>query len=425
MSLPAIPETFKGEFKEVSHFSAPLKVAVEPVGQYFLAHATRTLQNRTWSEYEQIKQKKEEAEKANETKDENADIEDVTDDELLEHDPRDWKTCDMYGVLGLTKFRYRATKNQIDRAYRKQVLTFHPDKQGEKKGFQDGFFKIIQKAYETLSDPSKRREFDSVDKHADVAVPAKGTKYDFFESFGPVFEAEGRFSTKQPVPGLGDAKATKEQVEDFYKFWNNFDSWRTFEWLDEDVPDDTSNRDHKRYIEKKNNNARRRRKTKDNIRLADLVQRVHSEDPRIKQFKKAEKEAKAQRKWEREAGARKEAAEAKAKAEAEAKAKADAEAKAEKDRAQHKKSKQAKKSAKKKAKRAVRAAVAESKHFGDESKATSIDADVEALLSSLEFDALTELGDQVKDEKDAAKLKQALEAAAKTTSAVYEYFNKQ
>jgi len=39
----------------------------------------------------------------------------------------------------------------------------------------------------------------------------------------------------QPVPGLGTMDATKAEVEEFYDFWYNFDSWRSFEWLDKEV----------------------------------------------------------------------------------------------------------------------------------------------------------------------------------------------
>lgn len=423
MSLPEVPADFKEDFKAASKFSEPLEAKVEPVGQYFLAHATRILQDRTWSEYEQIKEKKAREEASKQKKDDGDEFEDVTDPELLEHDPRDWKKCDLYAVLGLNKFRSRATRDQIDRAYRKQVLQFHPDKQGEKGGFQDGFFKIIQKAYEVLTDATKRRQFDSVDKAAEVPAPSKKSKYDFFEAWGPVFEAEGRFSVRQPVPKLGNTESSKQDVEEFYKFWNNFDSWRSFEFLDEDVPDDTSNRDHKRYIEKKNHSARRKRKTDDNKRLDALVKRAHSEDPRIKKFKQLEKEEKARKKWEREAGARQAAAEAKEKAEKEAAEKAKKEAEQKQKREKNKKSKEAKKSAKKKSKRTIRAAVKDTKYFGAEANASVIDSDVETLLSSLEFEPLVELGDNVKAAgDDAEKIKSLLLAAAKATGKSYDYF---
>lgn len=39
----------------------------------------------------------------------------------------------------------------------------------------------------------------------------------------------------QPVPQLGGVDASKAEVEGFYDFWYNFDSWRSFEYLDKEV----------------------------------------------------------------------------------------------------------------------------------------------------------------------------------------------
>jgi hypothetical protein len=57
----------------------------------------------------------------------------------------------------------------------------------------------------------------------------------FFDEFGPVFEREARFSKKTPVPMLGVFEDGKVKVEAFYDFWYNFDSWRSFEYLDKEV----------------------------------------------------------------------------------------------------------------------------------------------------------------------------------------------
>ena len=64
-------------------------------------------------------------------------------------------------------------------------------------------------------------------------MKAKGLH--FIKTFTPIFELHSRFSRIQPVPGLGDIDATKEAVEAFYDFWYNFDSWRSFEWLDKEI----------------------------------------------------------------------------------------------------------------------------------------------------------------------------------------------
>lgn len=387
-------------FTAVASYTAAVKRPIEPVGPYFLAHATRTLRGHSWSEYEKIEAEKNVVSVEEKDSDEELFDESIDDEELLSHDPRDWKTCDLYAALGLSKLRVKATPDQIVKAHRKAVLQHHPDKKSSSGGSldQDGFFKIIQKAFETLMDPAKRRQFDSVDDSADVPPPATkcSSEEEFYTAWAPVFVSESRFSNKQPVPSLGDDKSSKEEVESFYKFWNNFDSWRTFEWLDEDVPDDTSNRDHKRYIEKKNNNARKKKKNDDNKRLSELVKRAQSEDPRIKKFKEAEKAEKAQKKWEREAGARKEAEEAKAKAEAEAKAKADAELAAKAEKENSKKAKEAAKNAKKKNKRAIRAAAKDTDYFGDAANATSIDADIDSLIDSFDDVKLGEVANKLK-----------------------------
>ena len=43
-------------------------------------------------------------------------------------DPKEWKDQDHYKVLGLTKLRFKASDDQIKRAYRQKVLKHHPDK---------------------------------------------------------------------------------------------------------------------------------------------------------------------------------------------------------------------------------------------------------------------------------------------------------
>lgn len=75
-------------------------------------------------------------------------------------------------------------------------------------------------AIETLSDPMKRRAFDSVDPTFDNSVPSKGEgKENFFEVFSSVFERNERWSTKKSVPKLGSPDSSFEEVDNFYSFW--------------------------------------------------------------------------------------------------------------------------------------------------------------------------------------------------------------
>lgn len=71
-------------------------------------------------------------------------------------------------------------------AYRKQALEHHPDKagaavadEGTKKQIEEHFQKI-QDAYETLSDPAKRREYDSTDDFDDT-LPSTAHPSEFFK----------------------------------------------------------------------------------------------------------------------------------------------------------------------------------------------------------------------------------------------------
>ncbi|KAF8233499.1 DnaJ-domain-containing protein, partial [Tricholoma matsutake] len=244
--------------------------------------------------------------------------------ELLALDPKEWKKQDHYAVLGLSKFRYQATPDQIKVAHRKKVLKHHPDKKASSTGTpasdtaatllginvyqntnDDAFFKCIQKAHEVLTNPEKRRQFDSVDpafleeeeeKTVITAAEFKNRQLDFFKTFSPIFELYKRFSRVQPVPGIGTIDATKAEVEGFYDFWYNFDSWRSFEWWDKEVNEGSDSRDDKRYTEKKNKSERARRKKEDTAKLRGLVDLTLSLDPRIKLLKQKEKEAREAKK---------------------------------------------------------------------------------------------------------------------------------
>lgn len=318
-------------------------------------------------------------------------------------------------MLGLSKHRWRATPEQVKRAHRKKVLRHHPDKKAAMgdRDENDSFFKCIQKAHEVLLDPIKRRQFDSVDELADVEPPTKKdvAKGKFFKLWGPVFESEARFSHTQPVPLLGDENSTQEEVETFYNFWYNFDSWRSFEYLDEDVPDDNENRDQKRHIEKKNANARRKRKTEDTGRLRKLVDDCLSQDERIKKFRQQARAGKDKKRLEREAEAKRLADEKEKARVEEEQRKMEAEEAAKTEREKNKKTKEAAKNAAKKNKRVLKGSVKDVNYFAESGEPTpaqvdSVLTDVDLIIGKVEAEELAGLADRLTAAgKDAAAVK--------------------
>jgi len=286
-ALPAAPKNYAPAQASSSSVSLT-SVEVSPVGDAFLSYMRRRLCQSTFEEDDAlVKQRLDEHVAANTQVDElDNDIgEEPESQELLDSDPMQWKSLDHYAVLGLSSRRYKATDYEIKIAHRKKVLKHHPDKKVSATGVSDDAF-------------FKWRQFDSVDEGVDDDnVPTgKESPERFYELWAPVFEREARFSKQTPVPSLGTKDSTKEEVDDFYNFFYNFDSWRSFEYLDSEVNEGSDNRDEKRYTEKKNRNERARRKKEDNARLRNLVDKALSLDPRIKAFRAAERAAREAKK---------------------------------------------------------------------------------------------------------------------------------
>lgn len=70
---------------------------------------------------------------------------------------------DYYKTLGISK---GATEEDIKKAYRKQALKWHPDK--NKSAAAEEKFKEIAEAYEVLSDPKKREIYDQYGEEGNV-----------------------------------------------------------------------------------------------------------------------------------------------------------------------------------------------------------------------------------------------------------------
>ncbi|RGB35761.1 hypothetical protein C1646_108714 [Rhizophagus diaphanus] len=409
------------EFRIHCGISDGLTRNIEPIGNQFLAYVRRKLNNYSFSDDERIQ-----AEAATEQAEEII-LEDSEEEtsELLNRDPKDWKEQDHYAVLGLSKYRWKATEEQIKHAHRRKVLKHHPDKKASSGDTNDdAFFKCIQKAHEVLSDPVKRRQFDSVDDAIDDEVPSSKAKGDFFKTYGPIFEREARFSNKTPVPMLGDINTSKPEVEAFYDFWYNFDSWRSFEYLDKEDTDSTDNRDDKRYIEKKNKAERAKRKKEDNIRRVKLIDQALSLDPRIQKFKQEEKAAKEAKKREKEDAVKRAEEEMRKAAEEEKQRKEMAEAEAKQKQAEEKKEKTAKKKVIRNEKKNIKTHVKNYNYFYPENETPPVEvidiqlSELDTLFENLSLEELQNVRKQLDSSQDRHTAKKVLvEEARRLVSA--------
>lgn len=320
-----------GSGESVAAYStADHSVIVQPCGKWFENGASRQRSGKTFEEDEaELMRRAAELALVDDGDDWVIEPESA---ELLRAKPADLQKLDLYAIMGLSTQRHRATTEEIMRAHKAKILRHHPDKKMNAGiNADDNFFKCIQKSYDILMDPKRRRAFDSADptfddEFPDFKDPSKLKKTDlFFKAWGPVIE-RNRHWFEPEAPALGTMDSDDDYVIDFYNTWLEAASWREFSWFDKEDKDNNSNRDQKRQIEKENKAERKRRKDGENARMRSLVEMCKKCDPRVKRIKDNQKAAKEAARLARSAGKREaEEAAAKKKAEEEAAAKLKAE----------------------------------------------------------------------------------------------------
>lgn len=117
-----------------------------------------------------------------------------------------------YDILGIEE---TATIEQIKKAYRKLSKEYHPDKGGDSEEFN-----TILKAYETLSDPEKKSDYDKYGTNKDVVLNIAMTIFKDVMSADPVdiletincSKIEDMIRIDQSISGLQKASEKLDKI---------------------------------------------------------------------------------------------------------------------------------------------------------------------------------------------------------------------
>ncbi|XP_035166605.1 dnaJ homolog subfamily C member 21 isoform X2 [Oxyura jamaicensis] len=227
-----------------------------------------------------------------------------------------------YEVLGV---RRDAAEEELKRAYRRLALRWHPDKNLENAEEAAEQFKLIQAAYDVLSDPQERAWYDNhreallkggvdgdyqddsldllryftVSCYSGYGDDEKG----FFTVYRQVFEQiakeEMEYMTQEDIeefPTFGYSQSDYDTVvHPFYGYWQSFCTQKNFAWKEEYDTRQASNRWEKRAMEKENKKTRDKAKKERNELVRQLVAFIRKRDKRVQAHRKLVEEQNAEK----------------------------------------------------------------------------------------------------------------------------------
>nr|XP_033788871.1 dnaJ homolog subfamily C member 21 isoform X1 [Geotrypetes seraphini] len=227
-----------------------------------------------------------------------------------------------YEVLGV---RRDATDDELKRGYRRLALKWHPDKNLENAEEAAEQFKLIQAAYDVLSDPQERAWYDNhreallkggiqgeyQDDSLDLLQYFTVTCYSgygddekgFYTVYRNVFElivkeemeCKNEEDTEE-FPTFGDFQSDYDTVvHPFYAYWQSFCTQKNFAWKEEYDTRQASNRWEKRAMEKENKKTRDKARKERNELVRELVAFVRKRDRRVQAHRKLVEEQNAEK----------------------------------------------------------------------------------------------------------------------------------
>ncbi|XP_040915734.1 dnaJ homolog subfamily C member 21 isoform X4 [Toxotes jaculatrix] len=230
-----------------------------------------------------------------------------------------------YEILGVKR---DAGDDDLKKAYRKLALKWHPDKNLENAEEAAEQFKLIQAAYDVLSDPQERAWYDNhreallkgglsgdyEDDSIDLLQYFTVTCYSgygddekgFYTVYRNLFESivkeemeHGRVEDEEEeeeFPSFGDSQSDYDTiVHVFYGYWQSFCTRKNFAWKEEYDTRQASNRWEKRAMEKENKKTRDKARKERNELVRQLVAFVRKRDRRVQAHRKLVEEQNAEK----------------------------------------------------------------------------------------------------------------------------------
>lgn len=89
------------------------------------------------------------------------------------------------------------------------------------------------------------------------------------------------WSKKKPVPDFLMSSMSIGELNKFFRFWDNFDSWRCFSQYDEYDTSEAGDRYERRYMENENKKGQKKYLKDERARLFKLVELARKHHPMI------------------------------------------------------------------------------------------------------------------------------------------------